>query len=106
MFVLTLGGVGRGLAAASDMAASFGIPGAPVHICHTGEGDGSIPADQVHHDCCDACALCAPMTLADAPSLIGPASVVNFVDHIQAMTWVPTRARRRTPRQSQGPPTA
>jgi len=106
MFVLTLAGVGRGLAAGSDMASSFVIPGVAFHICHTGEGEGSIPADQAHHDCCDACALCAPVTLADAPSLTGPASVMRFVEHVQAMTWVPTLARLRTPRQSQGPPTA
>lgn len=106
MFVLTLAGVGRALAATSDIEQNFAISGVAFHICHSGEGDGSIPADQTHHDCCDACALCAPVTLADAPSLTGPASVVHFVEHVQAMTWVPSSSRLRTPRQSQGPPTA
>ena len=106
MFVLTLAGVGRGLALASDNAPSFAIPGVAFHICHAGEGDGSMPADQAHHEGCDICALCAPVTLADAPSLSGPASVMRFVVHVEAMTWVPSLARLRTPRQSQGPPTA
>jgi hypothetical protein len=107
MVVLTLAGVGRGMAAASDMAApGFGVPGVAVHICHSGEGDGSIPGDRTHHDCCDACAISAPATLADALSLTGPASVMHYVEHAEAMTWVPTVARLRTPRQSQGPPAA
>ncbi len=107
MIVLTLAGVGRGLAAASGSAApTFGVPGVAFHICHTGEADGSIPTDQARHDCCDACALSAPATLADAPSLTGPASVTHYVEHAQAMAWVPTAARLRTPRQSQGPPAA
>ena len=106
MLVLTLAGVGRGLAAASDMVPGFGIPGVALHICHAGEGDGSVPGDPAQHDCCDACALSAPVTLAEAPSLTGPASVVCFVAHVQAMAWVPTDVRVRGPRQSQGPPTA
>jgi hypothetical protein len=107
MLVLTLAGVGRGLAAASDMTVTgFGIPGVAFYICHTGEGGGSAPADQSHHDCCDDCALLAPVTSADAPSMSGPASVMHYVEHTHAMAWVPTIARLRTPRQSQGPPTA
>ena len=107
MFVLTLAGVGRGLSAASDMTGPvYGIPGVTVEICHTGSRDDSIPAGPVHHDCCDACTLLAPITLSDAPSLTAPASVVHFVEHVQALAWVPTLARLRTPRQSQGPPAA
>ncbi|MCW6506578.1 hypothetical protein [Lichenifustis flavocetrariae] len=106
MFVLTLAGVGRGFAAVTDAMPSFGIPGIAVHICHTGESDGSAPVDPAHHDCCDACALSAPVDLAAAPVLTGPASVAHFIAHVQAMAWVPRLARLRTPRQSQGPPTA
>ena len=106
MVVLALAGVGRGLAVASDAVPGFGIPGVAAHICHTGEREGSPPADGAHHDCCDACALSAPATLADAPSLTGPASVVHFVEHAQAVAWVATVTRVRTPRQSQGPPVA
>ncbi len=109
MVVLTLAGIGRGLAAASGMTVTdFGIPGVAFHICHTGDsdGDGPAPVDPSHHDCCDACALLAPVTLADEPSVSGPASVMHYVEHAHAMAWVPTIARLRTPRQSQGPPTA
>lgn len=100
-----LAGIGRGVAAASDTVPGFDIPGVAFHICHAGAGDAS-PVDRAHHDCCDACALCAPLTLASAPSLTGPASVVRFVAHVRAVAWVPTLARPRTPRQSQGPPAA
>lgn len=107
MLVLTLAGVGRGLAAASDMTMlGFGVPGVAFPICHAGDGDGSVPADPSHHTCCDECALLAPVTLADAPAMDGPASVTRYVEHARAMDWVPTIARRHTPRQSQGPPTA
>lgn len=106
MLVLTLAGVGRGFAAASDATASGGSIAGAFPICHSGGEDRSVPADPSHHDCCDACALLAPVTLAGAPALNGPASAVRFVEHARAMAWVPTVARRRTPRQSQGPPTA
>ena len=107
MFALTLAGVGRGLAASYDATgAAFGVPGVTVHICHSGPGDGSTPADPFHPECCDACALSASATLAAAPVLSAPASVAYYVEHARAMGWVPTLARFRTPRQSQGPPTA
>ena len=107
MVVLTLAGVGRSLAAVRDVTPQgFGTPGVVFHICHARENDPSPPADQAQHDCCDACALSAPLTLADAPSLTGPASAVHFVEHAHAMAWAPTSPRARTPRQSQGPPIA
>ena len=107
MIVLTLAGVGRGVAAASDLVApGFGVADVAFHICHSGEGGGSGPSDRTHHDCCDACALSAPATLADAPSLTGPAAVTHHIEHAEAMAWVPSGARLRTPRQSQGPPAA
>lgn len=106
LVVLALTGVGRGLAAASDMEPGFGIAGVAFPICHSGVGDGSLPADRTHHDCCDACALLAPLAFADGPSLDGPVSAMHFVEHRQAMPWVPAIARARTPRQSQGPPSA
>ncbi len=107
VLVLTLAGVGRGLAAASDRTApGLGVASLAFPICHAGAGDGSAPADPSRHDCCDACALLSPVTLADAPALSGPASVIHPIAHAQAMAWVPTVARLRTPRQAQGPPTA
>ena len=104
---LTLAGAVRGVAAASEMsAAAFGIPGVTPQICHTGEAGGSLPGDEPHHDCCDRCVLFAPVTLADAPSVSGPGSVLHYVEHAHAVAWVPTLARLRTPRQSRGPPVA
>ncbi len=105
MLVLTLAGVGRGLAAASDTGATaFGVPGVASHICHA--GDGSAPVDPSLHDCCDACALLAPLALAgDMPSVRGPAAV-RHAERVRARAGVPTVARPRTPRMSQGPPTA
>jgi len=88
------------------MGQSFGIPGVAVYICHAGEDSGSFPEAPPQHDCCDACALSAPVTLAAAPILTEPGSVARYVEHAQAMAWAPTVTRLRTPRQSQGPPTA
>ena len=107
MLVITLAGVGRGLAAASDLGhTSFDIPGVASPICHSGDGHGSLPPDQTRHDCCDACAISALATLADGPILTGPASALRYVEHTEAMAWMPVVARLRTPRQAQGPPPA
>lgn len=108
VLILASAGIGRGFAAASEKTAtSFGVAGVASPICHSGKDRSSpTPADQSNHDCCGDCALLAPVTLADAPSVAGPASVTRYVEHVQAMPWVPMVARGRSPRQSQGPPTA
>lgn len=104
---LTLAGVGRGRADAFDgPGPGFAIPGVAAHICHTGAGDGSAPADPAGHDCCDACALLAPVALPLAPTLWRPTLVARDARHARPAAWRPTVARPRTPRQAQGPPTA
>lgn len=105
--VLMLTGIGRGLTVESRAAAaSFGIPGVAFRICQSGEADGSPPADQGHQHSCDACALCAPITSPPAPSVVEPAAIVRLIGHVQTTALIVNVKRFRTPRQSQGPPTA
>lgn len=105
VLILASAGIGRGFAAASGTTATgFGVPGVAATICHASKDGSPTPADPTNHECCGVCALLAPVTLADAPSVAGPASVTRYVEHVQAMPWVPMVARARTPRQSQGPP--
>ena len=109
-FVLTLTGVGRGFAGTpSPDDARYAIPGVHFQICHSGAGEAhgpTNPAIPVQHDCCDACALFAPVLLPEPPVLSEPASVRFYAVHAHAVAWVPAVARARSPRQSRGPPAA
>ncbi|WP_131114369.1 hypothetical protein [Lichenihabitans psoromatis] len=108
MIVLTLAGVGRALAAPSDLMPSFGsIPGVAMPICHAdGGGSSSNPSDPTHHDCCDQCALSAPILTSSAPcpTIVTPAS--HAVLRSAVVSWAARLARARSPRQPQGPPSA
>ena len=110
IIVLTLSGVGRAVATVSrPVDIHYAIPGLQVPICHSDAGTSTDPADPIHptqHDCCDECALLAPVVIPVPPSLTGPASVEHYAEHAHAVAWVPAIARLRTPRQSQGPPAA
>jgi hypothetical protein len=108
IFALALTGLGRGLAAAHAHApAAISVGGIVVPICHSDPGDASGTPDRGgQHDCCDACALLAPAVLPGPPDLTAPAALAYFAQHVHAAAWVRIVARLRTPRQSQGPPTA
>ena len=105
MFALTLAGVGRGLAAASSsLDAIPSIPSVAVHICHTGDGNTPGPIDPARYDCCDLCALGAPVVFSGAPDLpvVSPAS--HDIGRSAVVAWTVRLSRARSPRQSQGPP--
>ena len=107
ILALTLAGVGRALATASETSAIGG--GSTIPICHSGPGEASRtgdPAEPSHHDCCDQCALCALALPAAPVTLAQPVSVEHVAVHARALRWAPTVARVRTPRQAQGPPAA
>ena len=107
--VLTLAGVGRGLAAASDAAQAFQpIPGVVMAICHSGATgtDSADPTRPIHHECCDQCALCAPVIFSAAPELRTMAPVSHGIVRSAVVAWTVRRSRTRSPRQSQGPPVA
>ena len=106
-FVLTLTGVGRGFAGTPSLAdVRYAIPGVHVQICHSGASDQHAPdpALPVEHDCCEACALLAPALMPEPPVLSAPASAFYVAAHADALAWMPSTARPRSPRQSQGPP--
>lgn len=106
VIALALIGVGRGIALASGMpsAATITIGGVEIAICHGGDGDHSNGPAGTQHDCCDTCVLLAPVLLSTPPQLVVPMTVIAYVEHAIAMSWVPAFARTRSPRQSQGPP--
>jgi hypothetical protein len=106
VLALSVAGVGRGWAATlGSVEAAPVIAGVVAHICHdAADGGGSDNAGQ--HDCCDACALCAPVMLPGTPDLTAPARVIQFVAHADALHWAPSFGRPRTPRLAQGPPIA
>ena len=110
MAVLTLAGVGRGLAPASDAEQAFQtIPGVVMPICHSGgtvAPDPDDPGRPVHHDCCDQCVLCAAALVSAAPELRTVAPVSHDIVRSAVVTWTVRLSRARTPRQSQGPPAA
>ena len=102
---LMLAGIGRSIASTLlPEGALPAIAGVVMPICHS--GTGRDPADSGRHDCCDDCALLAPVVLPVAPSLSGPAPAAHHAVHARAMAWMPVLLRPRSPRQSQGPPVA
>lgn len=101
-----LSGVGRGLAVASDVAMAGPQHAGAFPICHAGPGDGSVPDEPQAHDCCDACALLAPAIAGAPPPLSRPVVATGGTTLAAAVASWPATARRRTPRQSQGPPAA
>lgn len=107
ILALTLAGVGRALATASETHAV--VAGLTVPICHAGAGAASrpgVPGDRSRHDCCDQCALCAPALPPASATVSEPASVEHVAVHARALGWAPLLARARSPRLSQGPPAA
>ncbi len=108
--VLTLAGVGRGLAVASDVAQAWQpIAGAAMPICHSGGPADPAPVHPVapvDHDCCDQCALCAPAVVFAAPELRIVSPVSHGIVHSAVVAWTVRLSRARSPRQSQGPPAA
>lgn len=107
VLVLSVAGVGRGWAAApGGIEVAPVIAGVVAPICHD-EADGRNGTDTPgHHDCCDACALCAPVVLPGLTDLTAPACVAHYVAHADALGWAPVLSRPRTPRLAQGPPAA
>ncbi len=104
--LLALGAVGHGLAAAPDGATTT-IAGIVGPICHAGgdqarDGRG-LPS---RPDCCDDCALSAPVLLPQAPSLYVPVRTEAAAELDTPATPLPRSPRTRTPRQAQGPPIA
>lgn len=106
MAVLTLAGVGRGLAAGSALP-SPAVAGILAPICHSDAGSPAAPADPGkprNGDCCDQCALGAAAILSGAPE---PSSALGHAIRRAAPRASAARlARTRSPRQSQGPPAA
>ena len=82
-----------------------GPPGA-FAICHAGPGGGPVPVGPRSHACCEACALLAPAIAPPPPLLSRPAAGATLAAVTVAMEPWPAMARRRTPRQPQGPPAA
>jgi NAD-dependent dihydropyrimidine dehydrogenase PreA subunit len=106
ILVLTLAGGGQGRALTSDASDTVvAVPGLTMPICHS-DGGRDGPAVPDHHDCCDACALCAPVVLPGPATLQAPTRVIHVITHAAALGWAPVLARPRTPRLAQGPPTA
>lgn len=102
---LMLAGIGRSVASTLLPEGAFpAMAGTAMPICHSGAGQD--PAAPARHDCCDDCALLAPVVLPAAPSLSGPAPAAHHAVHARAMAWMPVLLRPRSPRQSQGPPAA
>lgn len=108
VLVLMLAGVGQGWAAASEgrVVPGGGGPALKFPICHTGAGDGRAPDAPRQHACCDACALLALGIVPAPPLLWEPVAIAHAAAHAVALGPRPALARRRTPRQSQGPPAA
>ncbi len=110
MAVLTLAGVGRGVAAAADAEQDFiSLPDVLAPICHSG---GSVSPDPtshrapVHHDCCTDCALCAPVNLSAVPEIRTVTPAGHTVVSAAAVAVALCMSCARSPRQSQGPPAA
>lgn len=110
MTVLTLAGVGRGLAAASDAEQAFQpVPGVVTSICHSGGTTAPGPADPGgpgHHDCCDRCVLGAAAIVSAGPDLRIVSPLSHDIVRSAVGAWTARLSRARTPRQSQGPPAA
>lgn len=110
VLVLALGRIGRGLANADDAhASSIVIGGIVVPICGGASADTQDPADPgtpAQHDCCDQCLLCAAVILPAAPGASTPAPIARVARLDAPAPLLPSLARPRTPRQSQGPPIA
>ena len=107
VLVLSLSGVGRGWAATpGGVEVAPVIAGVVAHICHDAADGSGGPDTPGQHDCCDACALCAPVVLPGAQDLTAPACVAHYVAHADALGWAPVFSRPRTPRLAQGPPLA
>jgi hypothetical protein len=105
--VLTFSGIGRTMATPDGpVRPAVEIAGVLVPLCHAGSDRPAVPAAPGHHDCCDVCALCAPVALLDAAPLTAPARVEHVAVHADALTWAPAIGRIPTPRLSQGPPAA
>ena len=106
IITLTLAGLGRAMASAPQLGAIHDvIPGVHVPICHSGEAPAD-PAQPASHDCCDECALLAPIVVPVPQVLAGPAPIEHFAEHAHAVAWAPVIARLRDPRLSRGPPDA
>jgi hypothetical protein len=102
--LISLAGVERGLisvaSAAAGTGSSIGL------ICHAlTKANGDDPAGETRHDCCDECAVAAPAVLPSPPAFALPARITAPVAHAAPVVAVATRFIR-TPRLSQGPPSA
>lgn len=108
MLALMVAGVGRVMATMPAVPmASVVIAGMLVPVCHIEEGGAGNSSDgAAKPDCCDQCALCTPAILPAPPGLTHPRASDEVAERIQPAPWAPALARRRTPRQSQGPPAA
>jgi hypothetical protein len=100
---LTLTSVGRGLMAAPDVS-SVTTAGMVAPICHARLGDAESPGPPSRHDCCDECALSAPIVMPAAPAVSAPTRMVLALQLGALASPIPHLARARSPRQSQGPP--
>src|SRR5579871_834859 len=81
ILVLMLAGVGRGVVAAPDLL-SGAVAGVVAPICHAGLADGGAPegpGNPSGRDCCDDCALSAPLVIPTAPVAAAPMPVVHIV---------------------------
>ena len=106
IIALTLAGLGRAMASAPHLGVIHDvIPGVHVPICHSGEGPVD-PSQPTSHDCCDECALSAPVVMPAPPIVAEPAPIEHYAEHAQAIAWAPVIARLRDPRLSRGPPVA
>ena len=106
VLVVTLTGVGRGIAGPPEVSLRIGSLAVP--ICHSGQhgaADSSRPGAPSSHDCCDACALCAPVTLPLSPDYSTPVAVFIVERRKTRASAKPHVSRVWTPRQAQGPPT-
>lgn len=108
MLTLALAGAGRGALAASMAATepALVVNGIVIPICHPGQAGDGTPDQATHHDCCDACALCAPVLLPTPPVPAPLSRTVVRLDLPLPATPAPVVARLATPRSSQGPPAA
>lgn len=106
LVALTLAGLGRAFATAIPlMDPQDPLPGVHVPICRSGSGEAPAdPARPVPHDCCDDCALLAPVVLPSPAVVTGPAPVARHADHGRPAARAPRFARLRHPRLSRGPP--
>lgn len=105
VLVVALASVGRGLVAAPDDAFASALG----PICHSplaGEPASNDPGAPASHNCCDDCALFAPVALPAAPALPIPRPAYLFGPRVAVLSPAVEPRKEHTPRQSQGPPSA